>query len=639
MPSVEFQNSKPLITRYRPTSFAEVVGNTRLVQSLAAAVREQSCPHGFLFTGIPGIGKTTLARIVAKEVDATIYEVNAAMNSGVDDTRQIVEASGYASIMLKSARLFLIDEAANLSQKAWQPLLKLIEDPPPGVFVAFCTTDPTNIPDMIKSRCFTVALQRLTSPELRHYILDIADREGWIIHPDVLGPMVTAANGSARMALAILQEGHAAQSRTELAQIIELHGQNPEPEVLHNLSIGGKGRFETIRLKDLEPIPERDLAIDPVDPSQVERLKDSIRESGFWGGVVCCRIEGKLYVAAGWQRVTAAIHVGEDQATVFVGNFDVRERIRVYGSENATQRGNRGSAPTGVVAAAIRLLAKELLTTPTLSFLKERPPHSLNQLVFQMSKGNLGEPIITEFLANIPQISSMSVQQQIANLKTSGEYGRIMRDVGAEINVEHAAELDRLRTTEAEATREELDRIENAAKRAQEAVAAAQAIKPTFDLEGVSQHLRVESHVTAFRKLAYDFRASLPLDKQADVARELVMLYPGRSLTVKMIRAHFAPLVEAVQQGEKQFTPQEKEALAQRDRARAFESLVKEFMSDAKNMAAVGEKIGETLRDWRVGETIPWPAEFFSILKLVIDTLNKVYEKGKGSLKYLPKAS
>jgi DNA polymerase III delta prime subunit len=197
--------SRQLITKHRPSTFAEVVGNAALIQSLAAAVRGQDRPHGYLFTGIAGVGKTTLARIIAKEINASVIEIDAASDSGVGTARGIVRMSQFAPVTSEPNRLFMIDEAHALSKPAFNPFLKLIEDSPDSNYVAFCTTDPTNIPDTIRSRCFCVDLMPLTATEIRDYIADIAKREGWIIPNSVLMSIVQAAKGSPRMALSILQ--------------------------------------------------------------------------------------------------------------------------------------------------------------------------------------------------------------------------------------------------------------------------------------------------------------------------------------------------------------------------------------------------------------------------------------------------
>jgi DNA polymerase-3 subunit gamma/tau len=244
--------SRPLITKYRPTAFTEVVGNVALVQSLANAVRKQARPHGYLFTGISGIGKTTLAYIVAKEINAHIEEIDAATYSGVETAREIVNISYFSVITGEPNRLLLIDEAHCLSNLAWNPYLKLIEKSPKHNYFAFCTTDPTNIPDTIKTRCFPVALKPLTSTDLRTYIADIAEREGWTVQHDVLTSIVLAAKGSPRMALSFLEAGHDAHSVGELAQII-----SPEP-------IAREHR------------PTRNMAVDPVDEAQLEQLRESI---------------------------------------------------------------------------------------------------------------------------------------------------------------------------------------------------------------------------------------------------------------------------------------------------------------------------------------------------------------------------
>src|SRR5271163_3573022 len=110
-------SSEPLITKFRPISFDEVLGNELCIKSLREALRSESRPHAFLFSGPSGVGKTTLARIIGKELDAFIQQTNAATNSGVEDTRKMAEAAQYKSVMGQPTKLLIIDEAHNLSQK------------------------------------------------------------------------------------------------------------------------------------------------------------------------------------------------------------------------------------------------------------------------------------------------------------------------------------------------------------------------------------------------------------------------------------------------------------------------------------------------------------------------------------------
>jgi DNA polymerase-3 subunit gamma/tau len=239
--------NSPIITKYRPIDFIEVIGNVEIVNALSAAVRGPNCPHAYLFTGSAGIGKTTLARIIAKEVKASILEIDAASHSSVDDTRLLVVASGFSSITLQPNRLYIIDEAHNLSSKAWEPLLKLLEDPPHSIYIALCTTNPKNIPATITSRCYPVALRPIKSVELQDLLSVVAELEGWTIHNDIFMPMVMAAEGSARKALTILQAGHAAQSRDELSRIILEVDSDTDPATdLCKYLMSGKREWRTV---------------------------------------------------------------------------------------------------------------------------------------------------------------------------------------------------------------------------------------------------------------------------------------------------------------------------------------------------------------------------------------------------------
>lgn len=208
-----------LITKYRPDDFDVVIGNELVVKALADAVASQSRPHAYLFTGTTGIGKTTLARIIAKKVDATVEEICAATQSSVDDTRRIVEVSGYKPITGKD-KLIIIDECHNLSKKGWEPLLKLTEDPPPYLYLALCTTEVQDVPATIKSRCYPVTLKPVKPFELQQLIRLIAELEGWQVESDIFQAIVQAAQGSVRKALVVLQAGHALKSKEELSQIV-----------------------------------------------------------------------------------------------------------------------------------------------------------------------------------------------------------------------------------------------------------------------------------------------------------------------------------------------------------------------------------------------------------------------------------
>jgi hypothetical protein len=227
-----------------------------------------------------------------------------------------------------------------------------------------------------------------------------------------------------------------------------------------------------VNLKSLKPNPTRDFIIDPMDPEVVKQLKESIQEDGFWGGVVCRQTDKGIEIAAGHHRVAAALAAGIREADVFVANgtMDDAAMVRIYARENATQRGNTGTAQTGSVAAAVRLLAKACLGGSG-EFSRS------NRLSLEEIRGNLasekglGRDMIVRFLDGIPGINDYSVKEALANLKASGDYARIIGEIQAEIEREHREALKALKRAEQEQARIVAER-EAAERRLAEAEAA-----------------------------------------------------------------------------------------------------------------------------------------------------------------------
>src|SRR5262245_19154228 len=127
-----------------------------------------------------------------------------------------------------------------------------------------------------------------------------------------------------------------------------------------------------VNLRALQPNPMRDFVIDPIDAATVERLRQSIAEDGFWGGIVCRRLaNGTFQIGAGHHRIEAALQVGISTADLFVAeDMDDAAMIRVYARENATQRGLSSTALTGTVAAAMKYVAKSIITGTAQNFLR-----------------------------------------------------------------------------------------------------------------------------------------------------------------------------------------------------------------------------------------------------------------------------
>lgn len=209
-----------LITKYRPLTFDTCYGNKEVIQRLAEAVRSDTCPHAYLFTGTSGIGKTTIARIIGRELNAMIEELDAATNNSVADTRLIAERAGFRPLT-GGKIMVIIDECHALSKQAWQPLLKLIEEPPDYLYFAFCTTEKEKVIDTIKTRCYSVPLKKIPLSDIEELLQLVSEVEGWTIENNVFQAIVQKSDGSARRALSILQAGHSCINKEELNKVVE----------------------------------------------------------------------------------------------------------------------------------------------------------------------------------------------------------------------------------------------------------------------------------------------------------------------------------------------------------------------------------------------------------------------------------
>ena len=221
-------NSKVLALKYRPQVFKDLIGQNIIVETIEKSISQNKIPNAFLFTGIRGVGKTTIARILAKSLNCgnseknnclknkckncdeisesrhiDVLEMDAASKTGVDDVRDLIEFSRYGPTSSKF-KIFIIDEVHMLSKQAFNALLKTLEEPPAYLKFIFATTEVNKIPVTVLSRCQRFDLSRIKSEELSEFLAKVAEMEKIDINQDVLNLISKISEGSVRDALSLL---------------------------------------------------------------------------------------------------------------------------------------------------------------------------------------------------------------------------------------------------------------------------------------------------------------------------------------------------------------------------------------------------------------------------------------------------
>ena len=228
------QDYKVLARKYRPMLFKEILGQDYNIRIIRAALKTKKIPHAFLLTGIRGIGKTTLARLIAQAINCLklkfdenkepepclncahcisllnntqqdVIEIDAASNTSINDIKEIIKNFKYKPVS-SHYKIFILDEVHMLSNSAFNALLKPLEEPPTHIKIILATTEIKKVPLTIISRCQRLDLHRLNLKHLVHQILYICDLEQVKIEKEATYLLAQAAQGSARDALSMLDQ-------------------------------------------------------------------------------------------------------------------------------------------------------------------------------------------------------------------------------------------------------------------------------------------------------------------------------------------------------------------------------------------------------------------------------------------------
>ncbi|MBI2682737.1 MAG: DNA polymerase III subunit gamma/tau [Acidobacteriales bacterium] len=250
-----------LARKYRPQRFSEVIGQDHVTRTLKNAIEQKRIAHGYIFSGHRGIGKTTIARILAMALNCRgaadpvaepcgvcescteiragnavdVLEIDAATNRGIDEIRELREAARYRPARDRF-KILILDEAHQITDAAFNALLKTLEEPPSHIIFMMCTTQPEDIPQTIRSRCQHFSFHAVRFDDIVGQLKEIASQEGIQADEDAVAVLAEAGDGSMRDALSILDQAIAGtgEGRLTAEQVRGLVG-SVSTEILEGL--------------------------------------------------------------------------------------------------------------------------------------------------------------------------------------------------------------------------------------------------------------------------------------------------------------------------------------------------------------------------------------------------------------------
>ena len=432
-----------LARRFRPQNFSEVVGQGMVAQALQNAIRGDRVAHAYLFTGARGVGKTSMARILAKALncphtqdgipcgtcevcqnisvgsDVDVLEIDGASNRGIDDIRSLRANVNVRSIRSKY-KIYIIDEVHMLTKEAFNALLKTLEEPPPNVKFIFCTTEPNKLPDTILSRCQRFDFGYIEENSICDRLKQIAEAEQVSVSDEAIQLVARRAGGSMRDSQSIFDqllsfgESHltaesvhrilGTASDERLIQLIDALIEQQRDVALTHFDAALNAGVQLNELVDQLLNYLRDLSVVATGASQVTLLSISEgnraslqRQSEAWGIQTCLAAFQILNEAR--NRMFRASH-GRALVELALIRMSLLEDLDLL-SQFLSSGGQLPAAPTAVRQASPRLSASEVSqpvseapATPV-----ERPEQPTDQKKIE-KKNEIQSPVASEPVEN-----------------------------------------------------------------------------------------------------------------------------------------------------------------------------------------------------------------------------------------------
>lgn len=210
-----------LYRKYRPSNFSEVLGQDHIISVLQKAIENKNPNHAYIFTGSRGIGKTSIARIFARDLgvnEIDIYEMDSASYNGVDDIRELIESATVLP-MQSPYKVYILDEVHMFSKSAFNAFLKGLEEPPKHVIYILATTELNKLPDTIISRCEVHNFKKPSIDILSQVIKDVVKKEGYSIDDESTKLIAMSGDESFRDTLSVLQKVIASNEGKKIEKI------------------------------------------------------------------------------------------------------------------------------------------------------------------------------------------------------------------------------------------------------------------------------------------------------------------------------------------------------------------------------------------------------------------------------------